>query len=138
LKTRLTGILLLLAFTVVLLQPVRPFVEYYFLQKSNIHISSISEDICCCDSNAQEIAKMQNNGDAYLKALIKRVCEQKEKEKPGIPIAQISVFVSELISENIPVYHCPEKNFNQKISTFIIQPDINSYIADIFHPPAIS
>ncbi len=137
-KTRLTGIILLIAFTAVLLQPLRPFVEYYLIQENTIQITSLPDDLCCCETASHETAKMENNGDAYLKALVKRVCDQKEKEKPAVPIAQITVFVSELIGEDTPVYHCPEKNYNNKISTFIIQPDINSYVADIFHPPANS
>ncbi len=135
-KRKITSILLLFAFTVVLLQPLRPFVEYYIFQNKSIAITNISDDFCCCEKNSNpSIVKMENNGDAYLKALIKRVCDQKEKEKPAIPVIQINLFVRELIHDYTQVYFCPEQNFNQKISTFIIQPDINSYVADIFHPP---
>jgi hypothetical protein len=114
-----------------------PFVEYYFLQKKHTETAINEIELCGCNDNSLNIAKIENNGDAYLKALIKRVCDQKEKEEPAIPIAQIPVFIRDLNSDYTPVYLCPPKNYNNKISTFIIQPNIHSYIADIFHPPTI-
>jgi len=138
LKTQITGLLLLLSFTVVLLQPVMPFVDYFLWQhnqKENTLIESIN---CGCNDSSTKIAKVENNGDAYLKALIKRVCDQKDKEKPAVPLAHIPVFVKELTTEFSHIYLCPEKNYNNKISTFIIQADITSYISDIFHPPTVS
>ena len=130
---------MLFSFTVVLLQPVMPFVDYYITQHHNEQISQIEKEYCGCGmEKSEKIAKIENNGDAYLRALIKRVCDQKEKEKPVVPLVQIPVFVRDLNSYQPQIFICPEQNYNHKISTFIIQPDINAYIADIFHPPALS
>ncbi len=134
-KNKFLSIILLFAFGSVVLQPLIPFVQY-FLVKQNI--ISIDKDDCCCENQTKKSAAelMQNNGSNYLNALIKRTCKDQKKRKPAVPTGQTLVFVKKLFSEQAQAFTCPKKNFN-KISTFIIQPDLKSFIADIFHPPAL-
>jgi len=136
LRRKFTSILLLFFFTVVLLHPLMPFVKYYLAQNNQTEISLVNNEYCgCIENSSSSYAKVENNGEGYLKALIKRVCEQKKKEKPAIPLIQLPIFVRDLSSISSQIYICPKQNFNNKISTFIILPDINTYITDIFHPP---
>ena len=135
-KQRLTGILLLFAFAVALLQPVVPFVQYYYAQEGT-DVVYLQDDDCGCSCQAEQTTKMANNGDAYLKALIKRVCKDKEKEQEKLPVVNISIFVKTLYTPNIPVYTCPEQNYTE-ISDFIIQAPTSSHIEELFRPPRLS
>ncbi len=134
-KQKLISIVLLLAFGAILLEPAAPFVQYFIYQyKQNITQNDNCD--CQCAQEDNEVAPMENNGNNYLKALIKRACEdQKKSKKPAIPVLQVSVYILNLTNDYPKVFTCPKENFN-KISTFIIQPDLQSYITDIFHPPA--
>ncbi len=115
-----------------------PFVDYYITYQKKTTFDKKEKSFCACEKESnQTYAKVENNGDAYLKALIKRVCDQKEKEKPVVPLVQIPVFVQQLTTDPASIYKCPSINFPERISTFIIQPDITSYITDIFHPPSM-
>ena len=122
------SILLLFSFVAIILQPAMPFVQYYFGA-----IENTSNDDCCCSQEA-EPAKMANNGDAYLKALIKRTCPEKKKEEPKSAHVSNIVFIKTLISETSVVYQLPEDNFNT-ISDFIIQASLSTYLNDILRPP---
>jgi len=134
LRQKLTAIILFTAFVAILLQPMMPFVQYYISQNQQ-NITQNNNCDCQCEQN-NEVAPMENNGSNYLKALIKRACEdQKKSKKPAIPVLQVSVYILNLTNDYPKVFTCPKENFN-KISTFIIQPDLQSYITDIFHPPA--
>ena len=118
----------------VILQQVIPFVQYYFaVQQESVQIQS--ED-CACSCEQNEPAKMASNGDAYLKALIKRVCKDKKKESPQVPVVNIPVFVKILYNHRPQVYKLPENDYH-KISDFIIQPPTSSYVAELFQPPQI-
>ena len=117
-----------------MLQPAVPFVQYYLSDK--IEMNAVPEQ-CDCACENQEAAKMESNGDAYLKALIKRVCKDQKKSGPKLPVVVISVFVKTLYTNYTPVYHCPEKNYNQ-ISDFIIQPPLSSYQEELLRPPRIA
>jgi len=119
----------------VILQPVIPFVQYYYaMQQKTLNIQP--ED-CSCSCEQDEPAKMASNGDAYLKALLKRVCNDKKKEAPKIPVVNISVFVKTLYVHRQQIYELSETNFD-KISDFIIQPPTSSYVADLLQPPQLS
>ena len=135
-KNKILGILLIFIFSAVILQPLVPFVRYYLTEKSQPAVQIISNDCDCSCSNEEE-AKMASNGDAYLKALIKRVCNDQKKQAPKLPVFSFSVFVPKLYENIPPVYVCPEKNYD-KISNFIIQPPLSSFIQELFRPPQIS
>ncbi|GEM_PF-5363763 len=132
-KNRFLGILLLISFWAVMIKPFVPFIQYYVSTQENIVKIS---DQCDCDC-PEETAKMASNGDAYLKALLKRVCDDDKKETPKIPVINIPVFVKTLIGDYNVVYKLPENNYH-KISDFIIQPDINSFIEELLRPPTLS
>ena len=106
--------------------------QYYSNQTQTVSV--VQDNDCDCACHADEMTKMANNGDAYLKALIKRVCDDKEKEQKKIPAITLSVFVIHLNGHYQKVYACPEQNFN-KISDFIIQPHPSSHIKELFRPP---
>lgn len=128
-KNKLFSILLLISFVAIILQPAMPFVEYYFspVEKS----IAINED---CGCTIDEPAKMANNGDAYLKALIKRTCPGQKKDTPKTSNAPTIVFVKTLIRDYSVNYQLPSDNFTQ-ISDFIIQPSLSTYLNDILRPP---
>jgi len=132
LRNKLLGILLIFVFSAVILQPLVPFVQYYLVQQSNKMVQIVPDD-CDCSCQSDE-AKMASNGDAYLKALIKRVCNDQKKQTPKLQVLNISVFVVKLFENIPPVYTCPENNFT-KISDFIIQPPLSSYNQKLFRPP---
>jgi len=132
---KIYSIALIIAFMAVILQPVIPFVQYYYaMQQKTLNIQP--ED-CSCSCEQDEPAKMASNGDAYLKALLKRVCNDKKKEAPKIPVVNISVFVKTLYVHRQQIYELSETNFD-KISDFIIQPPTSSYVADLLQPPQLS
>ena len=130
-RQKIFSILLLIAFVSAILQPLIPFVQYYseVQQESVVPINK-----CDCACQANETAQMANNGDAYLKALIKRVCKDQKKEQEKIPAITLSVFVIHLNRHYHKVFKCPEQNFH-KISDFIIQPHPSSHIEELFRPP---
>jgi len=132
---KIYSIALIIAFMAVILQPVIPFVQYYYVMQQEE--PAIQSNDCDCSCEQAEPAKMASNGDAYLKALIKRVCEDKKKETPQIPSVNIPVFVQTLYSHRLQVYELPEENYD-KISNFIIQPPVSSYIEELLHPPQFS
>jgi len=135
LKNKILGILLIFIFSAVILQPVVPFIQYYLVEKEQTVDLNIEKDCSCsCESGILKETKMPSNGDAYLKALIKRVCNDQKKQAPKVPVISISVFVTKLFDNIPPVYVCPEKNYN-KISNFIIQPSLSSYTQELFRPP---
>ena len=131
-RQKFTGIVILIVFAVAILQPAIPFVLYYMHQSQQASVAL--NDDCDCSCQANETAKMASNGDAYLKALIKRVCKDKEKESKKIPAITLSVFVIHLNGHYQKVYACPEQNFN-KISDFIIQPHPSSHTEELYRPP---
>ena len=128
-KNKLFSILLLISFVVIILQPAIPFVQYYFNTIEDI--TTIDND---CDCSDNKPAKMANNGDAYLKALIKRTCPDKKKDVPKTNNAPTIVFVKTLIRDYSVNYQLPVDNFTQ-ISDFIIQPSLSTYLDDILRPP---
>jgi len=131
LKNKLIIISLIISFVAVLLQPVVPFVQYYFAQQN---YTAQSNKQCDCQCEQPQTAKMESNGDAFLKALLKRVCNDKKKQAPKLPIVNTVVFVKTLFSEYSRLYTIPENNFNQ-ISDFVIQPKLNSFIDTLLRPP---
>jgi len=135
LKYRISNILLLLVFITAILQPAIPFVQYYIsLGQETV----IQDQACNCSCyHKTEDPTNPDTGDAYLKALLKRVCNDKKKEAPKLPAVNISVFVKTLYSPNIPVYICPEQNYTE-ISDFIILPHTGSHIVELFRPPRLS
>ena len=129
---KIYSIALIIAFMAVILQPVVPFVQYYYaLQQEQTY--NQPED-CSCSCEQEETAKMASNGDAYLKALLKRVCKDQKKNKPRTTLVFAPVFVKTLYTNRVPVYSCPDNNFNE-ISNFIILPPLNSYNEELFRPP---
>ena len=131
---KIYSIALIIAFVAVILQPVIPFVQYYYaIQDDSVSI----QDNCDCACQTDEPAKMASNGDAYLKALIKRVCNDKKKETPKVPVINLPVFVRTLYVHRQQIYELSENNYN-KISDFIIQPPTSSYIEELLHPPQFS
>ncbi len=135
-KQRFIGILLLFAFAVALLQPIVPFVQYYYAQ-SDADMVYLQDTDCGCSCHAEQTTKMANNGDAYLKALIKRVCTDKKKEQEKLPVVSISLFIKTLTGNYIKMYQCPEQNYTE-ISDFIIQAPTSSHIEELFRPPRLS
>jgi len=132
---KIYSIVLIMAFFAVIIQPVIPFVQYYYaLQEKSF---SLQPEDCSCACEQEQTAKMASNGDAYLKALLKRVCNDKKKENPQIPVVNIPVFVKTLYSNRVPVYTCPGDNYNE-ISDFIILPPLSSYNQELFRPPQLS
>ena len=132
---KIYSIALIIAFVAVILQPVIPFVQYYYVMQQEEPV--IQQNDCACSCEQEEPAKMASNGDAYLKALIKRVCNDKKKKTPQIPVVNIPVFVKTLYRHHAKVYEIPEKNYH-KISNFIIQPPLSSYIEELLQPPQLS
>lgn len=124
------SILLLISFVAIILQPAIPFVQYYLGTVENVNI----ENDCCCSKTDNEPTKMANNGDAYLKALIKRTCQNEKKDIPKTTNAPTIVFVKTLIRDYSVNYQLPTDNFNE-ISDFIIQPSLSTYLDDILRPP---
>ena len=119
----------------VILQPVVPFVQYYYaLQEKSV---ILQPDDCSCSCEQDEPAKMASNGDAYLKALLKRVCEDKKKEAPQVPVVHIPVFVKTLYVHRQQVFELSERNYD-KISDFIILPPLSSFDEELFRPPQFS
>ncbi len=133
-KNKIYSISLIIAFVAVILQPAFPFVQYYFADQQVI---TKADNQCDCECYEQDNAKMESNGDAYLRALLKRVCKDQKKKSPQIPTVTISVFVKTLYTNRVPVYSCPVQNFN-KISDFIILPPLSSYQQELFRPPQIA
>ena len=132
LKNKLYVILLLIAFTTAILQPAVPFVQYYLHQ----NVSVVNDD-CSCSCEVKHDSTHPPTGDAYLRALIKRTCNDKKQDSPKLPVVNISVFVKTLFSPKSPVYTCPEDNFT-KISDFLILPPTSSYTEELFRPPQLS
>lgn len=120
-----------MSFVTVLLQPIVPFVQYYFAQQN---YEAQMDQQSCCQCEQKQTAKMASNGNAYLKALLKRVCSEKKKQAPKLPVVSSVVFVKTLFTESSPIYIIPEDNYNQ-ISVFIIQPELSSYIDTLLRPP---
>jgi len=129
---------LIIAFLAVILQPVIPFVQYYYaLQQQTKSIVTTGDCACSCEQEEAKPAKMASNGDAYLKALLKRVCNEKKKESPRMPVVNIPVFVKTLYVHYPKIYQISAKNYN-KISDFIILPPLSSYSPELFRPPQFS
>jgi len=133
-KNKIYSILLLIAFITAIIQPAVPFVQYYFYEQSNQQVTSINYDCGCSEQNDSTHPIIVN---AYLKALLKRACKDQKKDIPKIPVVSISVFVQNIYQNKVPVYQCPEQNF-QRISDFIIQPVTSSHIEELFRPPRFS
>ncbi len=135
-KNKIYTILLLMAFITAMLQPAVPFVQYYFsVQTQSVELTGLEEQ-CACECYNEDTVKPPVQ-DAYLKALLKRVCKDQKKQVPKLPVVSISVFVKTLYQPNTPVYECPTQNF-EKISDFIIQPPTSSHIEELFRPPQVS
>ena len=130
-KDKLIAISLIISFGAVLLQPVVPFVQYYFAQQA--YKTQVNQQ-CDCQCEETHTAKMASNGDAFLRALIKRVCNDKKKQAPKLPVVNSVVFVKTLFTEYSRIYIIPENNYNQ-ISDFLIQPELSSYIDTLLRPP---
>ncbi len=122
---------MLIAFTTAIFQPAIPFVQYFLYQKSQTNIQNTN---CNCSCEQTHDTTHPPIANAYLKALLKRVCKDKKKDNPKLPVVSISVFVKTLFSPKSPVYTCPEQNYT-KISDFIIQPPLSSYTEELFRPP---
>ena len=133
-KNKIYSILLLIAFITAIIQPAVPFMQYFFYEQSNQQDISQSFDCGCSIQNDSTRPIIEN---AYLKALLKRACKDQKKDNPKIPVVSISVFVQNIYQNKVPVYQCPEQNF-QKISDFIIQPSTSSHIEELFRPPRLS
>ena len=130
-RHRFFNILLLVAFVAIILQPIFPFVQYYYGDKSKI---VNIDNPCDCNCGEPKIAKMANNGDAYLRALIKLTCNDKKHKMPKTPTTNSVVFIKVLIRDYSVNYHFPDDNFNE-ISDFIIQPSLSTYLNEILRPP---
>lgn len=135
-KRKVYTILLLVAFWTAILQPMIPFVQYYFFSHQETETSIKLSDDCNCSCFDEETYH-KPTGDAYLKALLKRVCDDQKKESPKLPVVNISVFVQKLYDNHLPVFEFPEQNYNQ-ISDFIILPPLSSHTEELFRPPRLS
>ncbi len=133
LKNKIHTILLIIAFVTAMLQPAVPFVQYYFSTQTQ---TTELESHCACECYEDQSPTNPPVADAYLKALLKRVCKDQKKQGPKLPVVSISVFVRTLYQNRVPVYECPTKNF-EKISDFIIQPSTSSHIEELFRPPQL-
>ena len=133
-RNKFYTILLLMAFFTAIFQPAIPFVQYYIASHEQIETL---DNVCSCSCNVAHDTTHPPTGDAYLKALLKRVCNDKKKNEPKLPVINISVFVITLFSPKSPVYTCPEQNYTQ-ISVFIILPPTSSHIEELFRPPQLS
>ncbi len=128
---RLIAIAYLLFFVPVVLSPAVPFI---WAELHHVNVFSVSTQNDCSHDNPQ--AKMANNGDMYLQALLKRFCNPKKKQTPqNLNVHQIPAFVQRLTGD----YHTRPLlplTLRKKISDFIplhyrFQPDFS-----IFHPPS--
>lgn len=135
-NNKLMSILLLIVFWAVILHPLLPFAHYY-LNLNKERVESVVNKNHCDSLQDKEIAKMASNGDAYLRALIKRVCDKQKTKVPKLPAFNFSVFVITLYNEKSYTYEFSERNFS-KISTFIVQPSLSSYIQELLKPPQLS
>ncbi len=124
------ALLLLLHFAVVISAPV--MLSFYSQQMRSGHKAVLSHR---CNGNEDNGASMYNNGNQYLKALIKRACETNRKDKSLTVNLSISGFVwfSPLarMEEEITFSTKSQTNFRY----------INLYSGlqspEIFHPPAV-
>lgn len=102
-------------------------VVYYYNQTKNI------ENTHCYKNEENEIAKMPSNGDAYLKALLKRVCKDNNKNKSKLPTISITVFVKDLIKDHFVNFYL--KNSDSQITNFILLNNSQSHPLSLFRPP---
>ena len=126
---KLSAILILFVFGLIILSPVMPFVQTY------VHHHYEEENSLCQQYPHND--KEFKTGDPYLNALLKRVCENHKKQQPKAPVSfnQI-VFIKTLYTPvSNPVV--TEETSLTRISDFIpekVYPDI---ILSIEHPPAV-
>ncbi len=126
---RLIAILFLTVFMSVLMSPVAPFVYAYvyhhFIEKQpQIYIKA----------NCRE---QKIHTDPYLEALLKRVCKQKKKEAPKVPVSLFqTLFVKNLISHTVSSY-AVELCLSITISDFVPEVPYDAYIPGLFRPPSI-
>ena len=127
---KLSAILILFVFGLIILSPVMPFVQTYIYH----HYEEEEEPLC---QQYTTYNGEYQTGDPYLNALLKRVCENHKKQQPKAPVSfnQI-VFVKTLYTPvSNPVVS--EETSLTRISDFIpekVYPDI---ILSIEHPPAV-
>jgi hypothetical protein len=125
------------SFWTAILQPIVPFVQYYYFSNQQTVSTDILLTDCDCSCNKESSTYHKPTGDAYLKALLKRVCYDQKKESPKLPVVNISVFIQKLYDNHFPVFEFPEQNYNQ-ISDFIILPPLSSHSEELFRPPRLS
>jgi len=95
----------------------------------------VQSSSCACKQNHDSTHPPIEN--AYLKALIKRACENQEKNTPKVPVVNIPIFVKTLYIPYTPIYICEGNNYKQ-ISDFIILHKSRLRILGLYRPPQIS
>ncbi len=131
-KNYIYTILLLFAFVTAIFQPAIPFVQYYLYEQNT---SEVLPSACTCQQNHD--STHPPIADAYLKALLKRVCENQKKSPPKVPVVNIPVFVQTLYTPSTPIYICPEDNYTQ-ISDFIILQKSSLHVIELYRPPQVA
>jgi len=124
---KIYSILLIVTFIMVVNKPLIVMAVLYFN-----HTETVDER-CCCETEETETAKMPSNGDAYLKALLKRVCKDTKKDSPRVPSISLTVFVKDLIKEYFNVFYLENKN--TEISDFVILKDPGKFPLSLLRPP---
>ena len=125
------SIALILIFSVIWTAPVTLSYAYHLYEKKH-NAAVLSKQ---CNEYQDASSRMYNNGNQFLKSLLKRVCSQKNKEK-NFPVSfHFSGFVQLNLSE---------KNQNP-IETRFFKKNVFHYLHsyyfllshDIFHPPSV-
>ncbi len=92
--------------------------------------------------NALDCLKQKNTygydySDPYLNALLKRVCKQKKKEAPKVPVSLFqTLFVKNLVSHAVS-YCLAEPVSSITISDFVPEISYDSFIPGLFRPPSM-
>jgi len=93
-------------------------------------------EICHEISERNEYDSMKNNGDKYLLSLLKRTCENNNKQQSKVPVWHAPVFVK-IYPSNSPVNHIELTSEFHKRIFFYQNPYSYLHISDIFHPPSV-
>jgi len=127
---KIYSILLIITFITVINKPLLVMTVIYLNETAEV------TEKCCCENTEKQTAKMASNGDAYLKALLKRVCKDTKKNSPKIPSISITVFVKNLINEYYRAIYL-QKN-DTEISKFVLLKEHGEFIMSLLKPPSLS
>ena len=129
---KLIAIAYLMIFVPVIMSPVVPFV---WAQWHRVSVFTGNDEMVESCEHDNLHAKMSNNGDMYLQALLKRFCSSKKKNEPkNLPAPQISVFVQRL-TVDYPLSQILRLFKHNKVSSFLPSNYYYQLVFSVFHPP---